>query len=251
MEFWQGHGRLFVQEVASGKRAPVATTGQALDFTPAFSPDGKTLAFSRATEEGTDLYTVNIQGRLLLTALDRGPLLRQLVTDLQSRRPADRVRVDASRAAADLRDAADGTDQQLFAPFDYGATGSSNRARSGRPTADGRLPPRRGWHVAGVRLDVRTRAVRTAHSVGRNEDPTWAPDSRHYGVSCRSFGVSAALDHRRRNRPHPPAAAKSGARLPAWSPRLPETASVDPLKSERTSPMKTPTLAPAEAVWSP
>src|SRR5437870_4533583 len=50
MEFWQGHGRLFLQEVASGKRAPVATTGQALDFTPAFSPDGKTLAFSRATE---------------------------------------------------------------------------------------------------------------------------------------------------------------------------------------------------------
>src|SRR5207244_3271216 len=49
MEFWQGHGRLFLQEVASGKRAPVATTGQALDFTPAFSPDGKTLAFSRAT----------------------------------------------------------------------------------------------------------------------------------------------------------------------------------------------------------
>jgi len=47
--------------IASGKRAPVATTGQALDFTPAFSPDGKTLAFSRATEEGTDLYTVNFK----------------------------------------------------------------------------------------------------------------------------------------------------------------------------------------------
>src|SRR6266550_1774623 len=61
MEFWEGHGRLFVQDVASGKRAPVATTGQALDFTPAFSPDGKTLAFSRATEEGTDLYTVNFK----------------------------------------------------------------------------------------------------------------------------------------------------------------------------------------------
>src|SRR5690349_22549461 len=42
MEFWEGHGRLFVQDVATGKRTPVATTGQALDFTPAFSPDGKT-----------------------------------------------------------------------------------------------------------------------------------------------------------------------------------------------------------------
>src|SRR2546422_9121508 len=69
MEFWQGHGRLFLQEVASGKRAPVATTGQALDFTPAFSPHGKTLAFSRATEEGTDIYTVNIKDNCCLQRL--------------------------------------------------------------------------------------------------------------------------------------------------------------------------------------
>ncbi|HYK83531.1 MAG TPA: hypothetical protein VEU55_10350, partial [Gemmatimonadales bacterium] len=56
MEFWQGHGKLFVQELGTGKRTAVATLGQALDFTPAFSPDGKTLAFSRGTEEGTDIY---------------------------------------------------------------------------------------------------------------------------------------------------------------------------------------------------
>ncbi|OLB07330.1 MAG: hypothetical protein AUH22_02070, partial [Gemmatimonadetes bacterium 13_2_20CM_1_70_33] len=72
MEFWQGHGRLFVQDVASGKRAPVPTTGQALDFTPAFSPDGKTLAFSRAIEEGTDVYTVNIKDGCCLQRLTVG-----------------------------------------------------------------------------------------------------------------------------------------------------------------------------------
>src|SRR5205823_10043594 len=44
------------------------------------------------------------QGRLLFTTLDRGALLRQLVTDLQSRRPADRVRIHAPGTAADLRD---------------------------------------------------------------------------------------------------------------------------------------------------
>src|SRR5205814_6411620 len=41
MEFWQGHGRLFVQDVATGKRSPVATTAQARVFTTAFAPDGK------------------------------------------------------------------------------------------------------------------------------------------------------------------------------------------------------------------
>src|SRR5207244_11979154 len=45
MEFWQGHGQLFVQDLGNGERTAVATTGRALDFTPAFSPDGKTLAF--------------------------------------------------------------------------------------------------------------------------------------------------------------------------------------------------------------
>src|SRR5437764_14591893 len=72
MEFWAGHGQLFVQPVGPGKRQPVATTGQALDFTPAFSPDGKTLAFSRAIEEGTDVYTVNIKDGCCLQRLTVG-----------------------------------------------------------------------------------------------------------------------------------------------------------------------------------
>src|SRR4029077_2044927 len=72
MEFWEGNGRLFIQDVASGRRRAVATSAQALDFTPAFSPDGKTLAFSRATEEGTDLYTVNIKDGCCLQRLTVG-----------------------------------------------------------------------------------------------------------------------------------------------------------------------------------
>src|SRR5207245_3590745 len=69
MEFWQGHGQLFVQDLGNGERTAVATTGRALDFTPAFSPDGKTLAFSRATEEGTDVYTVNAKDNCCLQRL--------------------------------------------------------------------------------------------------------------------------------------------------------------------------------------
>src|SRR2546422_11530994 len=61
--------QLFMQDMATGQRVPVATTGKALDFTPAFSPDGKTLAFSRATEEGTDLYTVNVRDNCCLQRL--------------------------------------------------------------------------------------------------------------------------------------------------------------------------------------
>jgi len=71
---------------------------------------------------------------------------------------------------------------------------------------------------------VRTRTVRQLTSVGRNQDPTWAPDSRHLAF------VSARAGYRQlwiidietgRIRPLLP---QGGARLPAWSPQLPEHA---------------------------
>jgi TolB protein len=223
MEFWQGHGRLFVQDVASGKRAPVATTGQALDFTPAFSPDGKTLAFSRAIEEGTDVYTVNIKDGCCLQRLTVG----RFYDNLSPTYSPDGQRIAFVSTRAGLPQiyvmAADGTDQQLFAPFDYGATGSSNAPEW---SPDGQAV---AFHrdVAGTLqvfvLDVRTRAVRQLTSVGRNEDPTWAPDSRHMAfVSDRSGYRQLWIIDLETGRIRP-LLQQSGARLPAWSPRLPET----------------------------
>ena len=228
MEFWQGHGRLFLQEVASGKRAPVATTGQALDFTPAFSPDGKTLAFSRATEEGTDLYTVNIKDGCCLQRLTVG----RFYDNLSPTYSPDGQRIAFVSTRAGLPQiyamAADGTDQQLFAPFDYGATGSSNAPEwspDGQTVAFHRDV---GGTLQVFVLDARTRAVRQLTSVGRNEDPTWAPDSRHMAfVSDRSGYRQLWIIDVETGRIRP-LLQKSGARLPAWSPRLPETASSTP-----------------------
>src|SRR5256884_6729579 len=77
-------------------------------------------------------------------------------------------------------------------------------------------------------LDVRTRAVRQLTSVGRNEDPAWAPDSRHMAfVSDRSGYRQLWIIDVETGRIRP-LLQKSGARLPAWSPRLPETASSTP-----------------------
>src|SRR5437667_911355 len=228
MEFWEGHGKLFVQEVASGKRAPVATTGQALDFTPAFSPDGKTLAFSRATEEGTDLYTVNIKDGCCLQRLTVG----RFYDNLSPTYSPDGQRIAFVSTRPGLPQiyvmAADGTDQQLFAPFDYGATGSSNAPEwspDGQTVAFHRDV---GGTLQVFVLDVRTRAVRQLTSVGRNEDPTWAPDSRHMAfVSDRSGYRQLWIIDVETGRIRP-LLQKSGARLPAWSPRLPETASSTP-----------------------
>jgi TolB protein len=228
MEFSEGHGQLFVQELSNKERVPVATTGKALDFTPAFSPDGKTLAFSRATEEGTDIYTVNVKDNCCLQRLTVG----RFSDNLSPAYSPDGQRLAFVSTRAGLPQiyvmAADGTDQQLFAPFDYGATGSSNAPEW---SPDGQSV---AFHrdVAGTLqvfvLDVRTRTVRQLTSVGRNEDPTWAPDSRHLAFVSDRSGYRQLwiidLDTGRIR----PLLQQSGARLPSWSPRLPEAPSSTP-----------------------
>jgi len=228
MEFWSGHGQLFVQLVGPGKRQPVATTGQALDFTPAFSPDGKTLAFSRATEEGTDIYTVNIKDNCCLQRLTVG----RFSDNLSPTYSPDGQRIAFVSTRPGLPQvyvmAADGTDQQLFAPFDYGVTGSSNApdwSPDGQSVAFHRDV---GGTLQVFVLDARTRAVRQLTSLGRNEDPTWAPDSRHVAfVSDRSGYRQLWIIDLETGRIRP-LLQQSGARLPAWSPRIPETASSTP-----------------------
>jgi TolB protein len=228
MEFHSGKGQLFVQEMAGGRRVAAATSGQALDFTPTFSPDGKTMAFSRANEEGTDIYTVNIADNCCLQRLTVG----RFSDNLSPTFSPDGQRIAFVSTRSGLPQvyvmASDGTDQQLFAPFDYGVTGSSNApdwSPDGQSVAFHR-------DVAGTLqvfvLDVRTRTVRQLTSVGRNEDPGWAPDSRHMVFVSDRTGYRQLwiidLDTGRIR----PLLQQSGARLPAWSPRLPEAVSSTP-----------------------
>jgi TolB protein len=228
MEFHAGKGTLYLQEMATGRRTTVSTSGTALDFTPAFSPDGQTLAFSRATEDGTDLYTINIKDNCCLRRLTVG----RFSDNLSPTFSPDGQRIAFVSTRPGLPQiyvmAADGTDQQLFAPFDYGVTGSSNAPEW---SPDGQSV---AFHrdVAGTLqvfvLDVRTRTVRQLTSVGRNEDPTWAPDSRHLAfVSDRSGYRQLWIIDLETGRIRP-LLQQSGARLPAWSPRLSEATSTTP-----------------------
>ncbi len=224
MEFWDGRGQLFLHDMASGQRRPLGATGRALDFTPAFAPDGRTLAFSRANEEGTDIYAYNVRDACCLQRLTVG----RFSDNLSPAYSPDGQRIAFVSTRSGLPQiyvmAADGTDQQLFAPFDYGVTGSSNApdwSPDGRTVAFHRDV---GGTLQVFVLDVRSRTVRQLTSVGRNEDPTWAPDSRHLAfvsdrVGYRQLWIIDIETGRIR-----PLLQRSGARLPAWSPQLPENA---------------------------
>jgi len=224
MEFWDGKGQLFLHDMATGQRRDIAVTGRTLDFTPAFSPDGKTLAFSRAIEEGTDIYTFNLRDDCCLQRLTVG----RFSDNLSPTYSPDGQRIAFVSTRSGLAQiylmAADGTDQDLFAPFDYGVTGSSNAPEW---SPDGRTV---AFHrdIAGTLqvfvLDVRTRTVRQLTSVGRNQDPTWAPDSRHLAfVSDRAGYRQLWIIDIETGRIRP-LLSQGGARLPAWSPQLPEHA---------------------------
>jgi TolB protein len=228
MEFSGGHGQLFMQDVATNRRVSVVTTGAMLDFTPAFSPDGLTLAFSRATEDGTDVYTVNALDNCCLQRLTRGGFSDNLSPTFSP--DGHRIAFVSTRPGLPqvYVMSADGTDQQLFAPFDYGVTGSSNAPEwspDGQSVAFHRDV---GGTLQVFVLDVRSRTVRQLTSLGRNEDPTWAPDSRHLAfVSDRSGYRQLWVIDLETGRIRP-LLQQSGARLPAWSPRIAETASANP-----------------------
>ena len=226
-EFWSGHGQLFVQAAGSGKRRAV-TDGKTLDFTPEFSPDGKTIVFSRAIEEGTDIYALNIGDNCCLQRLTVGRFSDNLSPTYSP--DGQRIAFVSTRAGAPqvYVMAPDGTDQQLFAPFDYGVTGASNApdwSPDGQSVAFHREV---GGTLQVFVLDARNRTARQLTSVGRNEDPTWAPDSRHLAfISDRSGYRQLWVIDIETGRIRP-LLLQSGVRLPAWSPLLPETEASTP-----------------------
>jgi len=229
MEFNEGHGQINLLDLATGKRSVVyGSTGKYSDFTPAFSPDGKTITFSRATEEGTDLWSVNFRDACCLQRLTVG----RFSDNLSPTYSPDGRRVAFVSTRPGLAQiyvmGADGTDQQLFAPFDYGVSGSSNAPDWSPDGLSVAFHRDVGGTLQVFVLDVRKGTVKQLTSLGRNEDPTWAPDSRHLAfVSDRAGYRQLWIIDLETGRIRP-LLQQSGERLPAWSPRLPEAASATP-----------------------
>jgi TolB protein len=219
-EFHDQGGRLYVQEVEGGGRRLVGTTDRGLNYTPAFAPDGRTLLFSRSDEGGTDVFAYDVERDCCIQRLTSGRFADNLSPTFSP--DGRRVAFVSTRAGAPQIYAmsADGTGQELFAPFDYGVTGSSNAPEW---SPDGR-------HVAFHRdvggspqiflMDVQSRTVRQLTSAGRNEDPTWAPDGRHLAfISDRTGNRQLWVIDLETGRVRQ-VTRVGEARLPAWSGRM-------------------------------
>jgi TolB protein len=223
-QFAAGRGAVLVQGLAGsvGQQAP--GTAAALNITPVFSPDGRLLAYAHSDESGTDVYLANIADRCCAQRLTVGRFADNLSPTFSP--DGRRIAFVSTRAGPPqiYVMAADGTDQELLAPFDYGATGSSNAPEWSPDGASVVFHREVSGSPQLFLVSVAGRRVRQLTSSGRNEDPTWGPDGRHVTfVSDRSgrrqLWVIDVETGRVRQLDTPGA-----ARLPAWSRRLSRTA---------------------------
>jgi TolB protein len=221
-----GRGGVLVQSVAGGTPllAPGPTTG--INITPAFAPDGRTLAYAHSDESGTDIYTANVADRCCAQRLTVGRYADNLSPTFSP--DGRRIAFVSTRAGPPqiYVMAADGTDQELLAPFDYGATGPSNAPEWSPDGANVVFHRDVSRSPQLFLVDVAGRRVRQLTSAGRNEDPTWAPDGRHIAFISDRSGQRQIwiidMETGRVRQLQTPGA----ARLPSWSRRLGRTAVV-------------------------
>jgi TolB protein len=223
-QFSAGRGPISVQTIGSGATLVVPGTQTGLNITPMFSPDGRTLAYAHSDENGTDVFTANVIDRCCAQRLTVGRFADNLSPTFSP--DGRRIAFVSTRAGPPqvYVMAADGTDQELLAPFDYGATGSSNAPEWSPDGANVAFHREVAGSPQLFLVDAGGQHVRQLTSSGRNEDPTWSPDGRHIAfVSDRSgrrqLWVIDIETGRVRQLDTPGA-----ARLPSWSRRLGRTA---------------------------
>ena len=216
----EGRGGIMVQVLSNGATFMVPGSQTALNITPTFSPDGRTLAFAHSDERGTDLYTANVTERCCAQRLTVGRFADNLSPTFSP--DGRRIAFISTRAGPPQLYvmAADGTDQELLAPFDFGATGSSNAPEWSPDGASVVFHREVSGSPQIFLVDVSGRRVRQLTSSGRNEDPTWAPDGRHVAfISDRSGRRQIWIVDIETGRVRQ-LATPDAARLPSWSRRL-------------------------------
>jgi TolB protein len=219
----EGRGGVVVQTLASSATFVVPGSQTALNITPAFAPDGRMLAFAHSDERGTDIYTANVIDRCCAQRLTVGRYADNLSPTFSP--DGRRIAFISTRAGPPQLYvmAADGTDQELLAPFDFGATGSSNAPEWSPDGASVVFHREVSGSPQIFLVDVGARRVRQLTSSGRNEDPTWAPDGRHVAfISDRSGRRQIWIVDIETGRVRQ-LATPGAARLPSWSRRLGRT----------------------------
>jgi len=219
-EFLEGKWQVVLQTLATGTRIVFPTTATTVNITPAFSPDGRRIAFSRVVDRSYSLHQANVADLCCVERLTAGRFAENLSPTYSP--DGRRIAFVTDRAGSPQIYAmsADGTDQELLVPYDYGVSGASF-APDWSPDGNTLVFHRgAGGSFQVMVFDLATERVRQVTSEGRNEDASWGPDGRHLVFVSNRTGRGQLhvidLETSRVRMIRTPATAL----LPAWSRRL-------------------------------
>jgi TolB protein len=190
-----GYPRIYEKELASGREKMLPPVRGAGDYiTPAYAPDGHTIAFSvLGSDERSGIFTYDLAADCCLAYLSGGSWY-----DLQPTYSPDgrwmafnTLRFGDAVPQVMVMPAQGGV-QETLSPYEYGRGGyftSPDWSPRGDLVAFHGAVERGRYHILVADLENDGRVLRQLTTEGNNEDPSWAPDGRHIVfVGERSWG---------------------------------------------------------------
>jgi TolB protein len=212
--------RIFIHDLRTGRSRDFGAQRNSTNVTPSFTPDGKSISYTIATENGADIYVMPLDSDAFprRVTVGRGSINQQASYSPDGNRIA--FMSDRSGHPEVYIMDADGTNADIFTAFDFG---DQNYRSSPDWSPDGRqvtFQTRIDWRFQIFTMTLRDRQPRQLTSEGENEDPSWAPDGRHIVFTSsrsgtRQLWILDTESGRVRQLTH-----GGGSRLSAWSPRL-------------------------------
>lgn len=219
--FGSGGSRLVIIDLVTGRSRTLAIAPRNTQYiTPVFAADGNTIVFARAGDNGSDLFSLSLTGTDPPRRITAGQ-----GTDNNSPTPSrdGRRYVFTSgrlgRPELYITDA-DGTNVSVLTDYDF----SERNYRSDADwSSDGRLiayQERINDHFQIRTIPASGGTPKLLTSEGENEQPSWAPDSRHLIFTSTRTGVRQLWVMDTETFRFRQLTKSAGSRLASWSPRL-------------------------------
>lgn len=222
--FKTGDQRIWELDLVTGEERMIEVNRPGQHMTPAYSPDGSTLAFAILGGDRSGIFTWNLERNCCLAYLQGGRW-----NDLSPTWSPDgrRIAFNSNRLGTATPQiyvmSAQGGEPDLISPFRFGQPGyftSPDWSPDGSRVAfHGRIERGR-YHILVADLQARGSRVAQLTFEGNNEDPSWGPDGRHIAfVGERAFGQGIFIVDTVTGRIRPVLLGVR-ARVPQWSPSL-------------------------------